>query len=339
MQMMMLVALVALSARGAGALSVRGTPALRAADPAKVEKKVPVKTGKEGAAPEVNATVQFALMKSDSSAKNKGPLDTCGALTPFENSVPKKPEDSLKDKYDKKAKKRVPVVFNKGDKIPMKCKAGYTVDGSKDGKAEYDVECTDTGFFKPDGVCMKASKCGSVPEIKHAVATPAVIPGKVQFQCNPGYSLDGEKVVAGGMGKNQLFTLKCVEFSGEYEKFKGECKPYAFVASKESTQIYNDVFEVLFIVTCKGHLTDAFGKEKPPPVDSACSKVKAPGAKGDCASLVADIKKDFEAKKKEVEKSKKGKEWWDTEGKPSIGDDAMDFCTKLWKLVEKPNEK
>ena len=42
--------------------------------------------------------------------------------------------------------------------------------------------------------------------------------------------------------------------------------------------MYNDVFEALFVVTCKGKLTTAFGKGQPPPVEKACGKLKASGA-------------------------------------------------------------
>merc|ERR1740130_408388 len=222
--------------------------------------------------------------------------------------------------------------------VVFKCMAGFTVDGSKDGKTEFNSDCTDMGYFKPDGTCIEASKCGAVPTIAHATATPKKVKGAVQFGCNPGYSTDGEKVVAGGMGKNQLFTLKCVEFNNKYEQFKGECKPYAFVASKESTRMYGDVFEALFVVTCKGKLTTAFGKGKKAPVDATCNKLKSKAAKGDCAKLNADIKKDFETAKKEVKKFKKDEEWYDSKDKPGVGDHAMDYCKSLWKLVEKPND-
>lgn len=295
----------------------KGSPALRA---------TPV-------APEVSPHVLVAAVAS---SRAKGPLDSCGKVAKYENAEPKNYEDAMETKFNEKTNKREEVTFGKGDKVVYKCRPGFTVDGSKDGKTEFTAECSDMGYFKPDGVCVKASKCGAVPAIAHATATAKKIEGAVQFACNPGYSLDGEKVVAGGMGKNQLFTLKCVEFNNEYEKFEGECKPYAFVASKESTRMYNEVFEALFVVTCKGKLSTAFGKGKPPPVDKACGKLKKGGS--ECSKLVADIKKDFDAKKKEVEKHEKDTEWFDTNGKPGIGDDAKDFCEGLWKLVEKPNE-
>jgi len=238
--------------------------------------------------------------------------------------------------FNATTKKREDVTFKKGDTVVFKCEAGHTVDGSKDGKAEFNAVCSDMGYFKPDGVCVEASKCGAVPAIAHATATPKKVKGAVQFGCNPGYSLDGEKVVAGGMGANQLFTLKCVEFSNQYEAFKGECKPFAFVASAESTRIYNDVFEALFIVTCKGKLTTHFGKGNTAgPFDATCSKLKA--GSSECNALVTDINKDFKAKQEALKKDKKDKEWFDTEGKPNIDGPALKFCTDLYALVKKPN--
>jgi len=270
--------------------------------------------------------------------QTQGPLDSCGKVASYENAKPKNYKDSMGTKFNAKTKKREDVTFKAGDKIVFKCLPGFTVDGSKDGKAEFNTVCSNMGYFKPDGVCVAASKCGAVPAVGHATATPKKIKGAVQFGCNPGYSLDGEKVVAGGNGKNVLFTLKCVEFNNKYEQFKGECKPYAFVASKESTRMYGDVFEALFVVTCKGKLTTAFGKGKKAPVDATCAKLQSKAAKGDCAKLNTDIKKDFEEAKKDVAKFKKDKEWYDSKDKPGVGDDAMDYCKSLWKLVEKPND-
>jgi len=316
--------LTSLLAPTALAVNIRGGPVV-VATPVVSEAAVP-------------HTLVVAKAATETVTESKGPLDSCGKVATYENAKPKNQADAMETRFDTKLDKRVPVTFAKGDKVVFKCLAGFSLDGSKDGKTEFNAVCSDVGYFKPDGVCVEASKCGAVPTIAHATATPKKVKGAVQFGCNPGYSLDGEKVVAGGAGKNQLFTLKCVEFNNKYEKFTGECKPYAFVASKESTRMYNDVFEALFVVTCKGKLTTAFGKGKAPPVDSACGKLKASSAKGACGSLVADIKKDFDAKKKALEKSKKEKEWFETEGNPGIGDDAMDFCEGLWKLVEKPND-
>merc|ERR1719164_318675 len=98
---------------------------------------------------------------------------------------------------------------------------------------------------------MKASKCGKVPTIDHAHTTGKVDGDNVQFACDQGYSLDGEKVVAGGMGKNELFDLKCDAFAGEYKEFEGECQPFAFMPAGKIIKVYNTVFEVLFEIDCQ----------------------------------------------------------------------------------------
>jgi hypothetical protein len=257
----------------------------------------------------------------------------------YDNAKPKDYEDAMPTKFNEETKKREEVTFKSGDSVTFKCSPGFTTDGSMDGKNTFDAKCTDKGFFEPDGTCVKASKCGAVPEISHAVVTAKEVPAAVQFSCNPGYSLDGKKVVAGGMGKNQLFTLKCQEFNNEYEKFEGKCKAYGYIPADEGTRIYNKVFEALFVVTCKGKLVAAFGKGNAPPVDSACGKLKNAAASGECAGLVAGIKSDFEAAKSKLKEFKEEKEaWYETEGQPGVADDAKDFCEKLWKLVEKPND-
>jgi len=286
----------------------------------------------------VPGAVPHTLVAAAAVTQSKGPLDSCGKVATYDNAKPKNHADAMETKFDEKTKERVDVTFAKGAKVVFKCVRGFTVDGSKDGKNEFTAECTDMGYFKPDGVCMEASKCGAVPVIAHATATPKKVKGAVQFGCNPGYSTDGEKVVAGGMGANQLFTLKCVEFSNEYEKFKGECQPYAFVASKESTRMYNDVFEALFVVTCKGKLTTHFGKGNTAgPFDATCSKVKAAGGNAECQALVTDINKTFKSKQKDVDSFKKDKEWFDAKDKPNIDGPAMKFCEDLYGLVKKPN--
>lgn len=284
--------------------------------------------------------VAHALVVAKSSQDAKGPLDSCGKVPTYDNASPKNYGDAMKTKFNAETKKREEVTFKTGDDVEFKCNAGFSIDGSKDGETTFKAVCSEQGYFKPDGTCIKASKCGSVPEIKDATATTKkdflnAPDGAVQFACNPGYSLDGNKVVAGGMGKNQLFTLKCQPFNNEYEKFEGECKAYAFVPSKETTRIYTQVFEALFTVTCKGKLVEAFGKGKAPPVDSACGKLKA--GSGACAGLVSEITAAFDAAKAKLKTYKEEKEWYDSEDKPGVADDAQKFCEGLYKLVEKPN--
>lgn len=277
----------------------------------------------------------------------KGPLDQCGKLPTYENSKPANFKDSMATKFNEKTKKREDVLFKKGDVVDFQCLKGFTTDGSNDAaKNGYKATCSASGYFTTDGVCVKASKCGAVPTIANAVVTAdaakvgdTVIAGAVQFSCSPGYSLDGEKVVAGGNGKNRLFHVKCIEFSGEYEAFAGKCQPYAFVASDESNRIYGDVFEALFTVTCKGKLTKAFGAGKAPEFDATCTKLQAKSTKTKCDDLVKDIKSTFATKKSELEKHSADKEWFDTKGKPGVDAESMKFCKDLYALVKVVNDK
>jgi len=271
--------------------------------------------------------------------------DLCGDLPTFPHAKPKDYADSKKTKYDTEAKQTVAVTFAAGDKIPFKCVPGYTTDGTKDGKDTFDVECGDLGYYKTKGVCVKASKCGELPTIPHAMPTGETKGSKVLFQCSSGYSLDGEKVVKGGELKNSVFEIECVAFSGKYEEFKGECKPYAFVAATETVRMYNQVFEALFTVTCSGTLKKAFGKDGKPPagLSAACGKIKDSSLKGKCSSLVTKIKSDFEAKEKARKAHDKDskKEWFDEKDpdRPNISKEAKAFCSDLWKLVEMPDKE
>eukprot|EP00927_Polykrikos_kofoidii_P012423 TRINITY_DN15349_c0_g1_i1.p1 TRINITY_DN15349_c0_g1~~TRINITY_DN15349_c0_g1_i1.p1 ORF type:complete len:340 (-),score=68.12 TRINITY_DN15349_c0_g1_i1:89-1048(-) len=263
---------------------------------------------------------------------------SCGALSSYPNARPKKFEDSQKTYYNATEKKTKPKVYSSGDSIEFECDRGFTTDGSKDGDTTFQVLCNDLGYFKPDGVCLKASKCGSVPNISNAVPTGEENGNDVEMSCIDGYSLDGKEVVAGGFGKNRLFTLKCVEFSGEYEQFTGECKPYSFVPARESARIYNHVFEALFVVSCKGTLKKAFRAGKGPGVDQTCAKIEDSTLQGQCEGLVSKIKSDFtkQAAAREAYDEAAGKDWYEKEGpdRPGIHDEADEFCTELWKLLE-----
>lgn len=151
--------------------------------------------------------------------------------------------------------------------------------------------------------------------------------------------MDGEKVVAGGFGKNRFFTLKCQEFSGSYEEFKGACKAYAFMPASETVRIYNQVSEALFIASCKGTLKVAFSNGDTPGLASVCSSFEASGAS--CNALVTKIKADFAAKmqaRKAFDDAAK-KDWHEEEDpdRPGIGEEAQTFCTELWKLLEMPD--
>lgn len=276
-----------------------------------------------------------------SGASNSGKQEdepvSCGSIPSYKNAKPKNYEDTKKTKYDSEKKKHVAVVFNAGDKIPFKCEKGYTIDGSKDGDATFDVECKDSGFYKPAEVCLKASPCGELPKIKFAAPTGKVDGDDVQFECAHGYSLDGEKVVEGGMGKNSIFNIECDAFAGEYKKFEGKCKPYGFVPAGQMIKTYNLVFEALFCASCESTLRKKFGGDGKPPkgLDKVCANIDDAA----CSGLVSDIKADFEKQAKALKEHKKKskKDWMEVdEDKPGIKDQAKKFCKGVWKSIQMP---
>lgn len=268
-------------------------------------------------------------------------VDGCGAAPTYPNSRPK--EYSAETFFNETTKKREPVTFAAGDVIPFKCNPGYTADGSKDGITTYDVECMEHGYYTPHGVCMEASKCGAAPNISNATPTGKSSGGKIEYGCNQGYSLDGEEVVAGGFGKNRFFELKCIDFSGTYDLFTGKCQAYAFMPASETIKIYNQVYEALFVVTCKGSLKTAFGKGKAPSgLDKVCAKFS--DSSSDCQALVTKVKADFESKlaareAHDTEKNASGQEWFEEKDpeRPGISKAADTFCTEVWKLLEMPS--
>lgn len=278
--------------------------------------------------------------KVSSAANDAG----CGSLESFPHARPKDYADARDTKYDSETKETVPVTFAAGDVIPFECVRGYTIDGAKDGAVEFDVTCDEHGYYKPSGVCLKASKCGKLPHIPHATPTGKTDGNKVEFACSSGYSLDGEKVLEGGFGKNRFFELKCVEFTGSYDEFTGECKPYAFVPSTETIRIYNQVTEALFIVSCKNRLRNSFGASEtgqaPSGLEKVCGKFSDAGVKGECNGLISGIKSDFESQWKKRQEQSEGKDWEELEKEdlPGIGEEAQAFCVELWGLLQMPTE-
>mmetsp|Transcript_107503 Transcript_107503/g.334140 ORF Transcript_107503/g.334140 Transcript_107503/m.334140 type:complete len:326 (-) Transcript_107503:89-1066(-) len=274
-------------------------------------------------------------------AKDEEKKENCGPLSEYPHARPKNAEDARKTKYDKEAKATVEVTFSAGDKVDFECVPGYTTDGAKDGKKAFEVECSEKGYYKPSAVCLKASKCGAIPSIPHAIPSGKNKGGKVGFSCSNGYSLDGKKVVPGGMAKNRDFELACVKFSGKYQKFKGECKPYAFVPSTEVARVYDKVVSGLFVVSCKGTLKEAFGRSGavPATLKEACEKV-GDKQKGPCNGLVDKIKGEFKDKQKarEEHEEEAKKEWFEApdEDRPGVTDEATKFCEDLWKLLKLP---
>lgn len=293
--------------------------------------------------PEVAAIAGRRLSSLRSVLNSTRLLVGCGEAPTYPHAKPKDYAHAMGTFFNATSKKREPVTFSAGDVIPFQCERGYTMDGSKDGSDVYDVECMEQGYYKPNGVCMKASLCGPVPNISHAMPTGKSSGGKVEFACNQGYSLDGEEVVAGGFGKNRFFELKCIEFSNSYEEFTGKCQAYAFVPATESIKLYNKVYEALFYVTCKGSLKTAFGHGAAPSgLDNICSKFSDSSA--ECQSLVTKIKADFESELQaraahDSEKNASGQEWYEEKSpdRPGIGEEAHTFCTELWKLLEMPS--
>jgi len=278
--------------------------------------------------------------RPDASLSQTGIIDGCGSAPKYDNTKTKNYADGRATKYNVETKKTEPVVFKAGDMIDFECAPGFSTDGSKDGAMVYQVECTENGYYKPKGVCVEASKCGAVPAIPNAIPTGQKVKGGVEMGCEVGHSLDGENVIAGGLGKNRFFVLECVEFSGAYKEFTGECKPYAFVASSETRRLYNEVAEALFTVSCKGSIKTAFGdKEIPAGLDNSCKGFEDSAAA--CAGLVTKIKADFESELKAREEHDKaaGKEWYDEKDadRPGIGEEAQTFCTELWALLKMPS--
>jgi hypothetical protein len=278
-----------------------------------------------------------ALAKGRGGRSRRELEEGCGGAPTYENSRPKDFADARKTKYDEKEGKTVPVTFQSGDTIVFECLPGFSIDGSKDGEKEYDVECSEHGYYKPQGVCLKASKCGPVPEISKAMPTGKFKNNRAEFACQQGYSTDGKKVV-GAFGANRFFELECIEFSGKYEEFTGECKPYAFVPASETIRLYNKVSEALFTVSCIGTLKVAFGKgEAPKGLGDVCGVFAEPDPS--CAGLVTTITGAFEKQTaaREEYDSKTELEWYEEKtDRPGITDDAKTFCTELWKLLELP---
>merc|ERR1719291_222392 len=85
----------------------------------------------------------------------KGDKVSCGPIAAFNAD---KLNSEIKEYKDKKKD------FKAGDKVAFKCVKGFTIDGTKDGDAEFDVECMEAGYYKTPKICIKASKCGKIPK-------------------------------------------------------------------------------------------------------------------------------------------------------------------------------
>jgi len=310
---------------------VPAIPHAQAQAQAEVEHTVAAQNAVELHAEQQSHAEQQTALRGKKSAKI-----SCGALTEQPDAKPANYKDARKTKYDKKTKKMVKVTFSAGDSIEFKCKRGFTVDGAKGGDTKFDVECTEAGYYKPAKTCIEVSKCVDPPTFPHAHVSK-MEGGKLEYSCDDGFSLDGEKVVVGGSGKNSLFGITCQEEAGIWTKWEGECQPFAFMAASKVIGIYNSVFGALFHHSCKNTIINEFGKlhGPNPGLDKVCSKL--PKKEGDCSPLVDKIKSDFEKmekKRKEYEKDQ-GKDWYEKDpNAPGIVDEADKFCDKLWGLIE-----
>ncbi|CAK0850483.1 unnamed protein product [Prorocentrum cordatum] len=295
-------------------------------------------------------------------------VSNCGPAPKYEHASPRNAADAKETKYVS-GEGHVEVTFSAGDQVEYKCSHGFSVDGSlDDGERTFTANCSELGYFKPGGVCLKASKCGKVPNISHAMPTGKTqTDGSVEFVCAHGYSLDGKRAVPGGLGANTLFLLKCVEFSGKYKESSmasaslprsclqarpGAGRPASgsLLVGGKIINMYNGVFNALFVVDCKDSATlkNGFGKMQGPPatLDSACGKFQDGALAGQCSGLVATMKSEFSAKEQELKDhlKKVAKEnavfnmSHPDKDRPSIDGEANEFCAALWGLLELPQK-
>jgi len=218
----------------------------------------------------------------DTEKEDKG--HSCGLLKTPPNSQAVDYDDGRETKLDEVTKKQVPNLHYAGAEIPLKCDSGFSIDGSRDGPREFNTVCGEAGYYKPEGRCLEASKCGMLPNITHAHPTGKVVkrvgmPVQNEYTCVNGYSLDGEKIVPGGLQKNQLFSIECDATGLFSAPTSAECIPFSFTANGEIAKTYGAVFEALWHVTCKNTLTshataNVPGSEWEPPasLDTVCDQ-------------------------------------------------------------------
>lgn len=313
-------------------------------------RRAPPRAPRARAVPGAAAPVRLAAQRKLHNASREPALNVskCGPAPKYDHASPKNAADARETKYVS-GEGHVEVAFSAGDQVEYKCNHEFSVDGSLDGEKTFTANCSEFGYFKPGGVCLKSSKCGKVPNISHAMPSGKTkTDGSVEFVCAHGYSLDGKKAAPGGMGANTLFSLKCIEFSGKYKEFEGECKPAAFLSASKIINMYNGVFNALFVVDCKATLKNAFGKMQGPPatLDSACGKFQDGALAGQCSGLVTTMKSGFSTKEEELKDHlKKVAEEnlvfnisHPDKDRPSIDSEAGEFCAALWGLLELPQK-
>jgi len=276
-----------------------------------------------------------------SAASTEEAKTSCGTLKLPPHAKAAKYADGVATRYSKETKKHEPVMYYASDSVELKCEPGFTLTGAKDGPVKFETVCSDAGYYKPSAACTEASKCGELPAFANSHPTGEVekrvgMPVRYQYTCDSGFSLDGEKVVEGGLGKNQLFSVDCEAtgmFGYDKEKLEGEtCKPYSFVGSTEIIQTYNAVFKVLWEVECKNTMTGH--DELPAPMESVCAEnfSDKPAALAECKSLVAGAKTDIIAKNKEANETIKETDSLESSGFKERDASAKEFCKKLSEL-------
>lgn len=269
---------------------------------------------------------------------------SCGSLKLPPHAKAANYADSKTEHYSTDDKMMVPVLFYSGDKVPLKCEKGFTLTGANDGPVEFETECSEAGYYKPTAACQEASKCGALPEFPNALPSGKVekrvgMPVRTEFTCAAGFSLDGEKVVEGGLGKNSLFTIDC-EPDGTFkvdEKLKKGCQASSFVGSTEIIDTYSQVFKVLFEVTCKNHMLGHH--EMPADLKSICSKNFGDdaAAAAECDGLISKAESEIIAKNKEDDETVKESDSLDSNQFKERDASAKDFCKALsdlhWKAA------
>lgn len=279
------------------------------------------------------SSVHSIQLRNGHSAGNGTAPATCGTLPSLPNAKPASSASAQGKAFNSATGQIEDVAFVAGDEIEFKCERGYTTDASPSGNNTFSVTCTEHGYYQPQGACLAASKCGALPEIAHAYATgkAGVAPGSVEMNCQVGYSLDGKKVVAGGAASNRYFVVRCQEF-GAWERFEGECKPYAFMPSGEANAIYTKVFDALFKVSCKSDLKKELeAGRSAPTTEVMCGGFEDASMTQQCQVLVGQLQADFAAV--QSARQEYTADPTRTDLNTDIDEEAEVFCREMWSMM------
>lgn len=108
----------------------------------------------------------------------------------------------------------VPQQIVHGSSAPYICLEGHQV---SDGSTSFDVQCTN-GLFDMHAGCQPIS-CGAPPQMQYALSAAATdtvhFPHRVEYDCLPGYSLDGDSMPP------RSFEISC-QSDGTFSS--GECR-------------------------------------------------------------------------------------------------------------------